>query len=143
MTAQIPVSSDFVASIPREHIPAVIAALVARLLVEPELASPAAPSSAPATQDEGPMLTPDEAATVLRRKGMTPAKINHELAMAKRTAEAIRPVLEVGYITGWRITSDILTRQKRHVDLEAGWLRLDPGESKNGEGRMFPLTPEL
>jgi len=67
MTAQIPVSSDFVASIPREHIPAVIAALVARLLVEPELASPAAPSSAPATQDEGPMLTPDEAATVLRR----------------------------------------------------------------------------
>jgi len=79
----------------------------------------------------------------LRRKGMTPAKINHELAMAKRTAEAIRPVLEVGYITGWRITSEILTRQKHHVDLEAGWLRLDPGESKNGEGRMFPLTPEL
>jgi hypothetical protein len=24
--------------------------------------------------------------------------------------------------------------------LKAGWLRLDPGESKNREGRMFPLT---
>ena len=37
----------------------------------------------------------------------------------------------------------MLTRQRHHVDLEAGWLRLDPGESKNGEGRMFPITPEL
>jgi len=58
---------------------------------------------------------------------MTPAKINYELAMAKCTSEAIRAVLEVAYITGWRITSEILTRQKHHVDLEAGWLRLDPG----------------
>ena len=22
-----------------------------------------------------------------------------------------------------------------------GWLPLEPGETKNGEGRMFPLTP--
>ena len=78
-----------------------------------------------------------------RRDGLTPAKINHELGMVKLAAADIRPVLEVAYVTGWRITSEILTRQKHHVDLEAGWLRLDPGESKNGEGRMFPLTPEL
>ncbi len=51
--------------------------------------------------------------------------------------------MEVAYITGWRIKSEILTRQKVHVDLEAGWLRLDPGETKNREGRMFPLTPKL
>jgi integrase len=25
----------------------------------------------------------------------------------------------------------------------AGWLRLDPGETKNDEGRQFPLIPEL
>jgi integrase len=37
----------------------------------------------------------------------------------------------------------LLTRQKHHVDLQAGWLRLEPGETKNREGRMFPLTPEL
>ena len=24
-----------------------------------------------------------------------------------------------------------------------GWLRLDPGESKNGEGREFPFTPDM
>lgn len=78
-----------------------------------------------------------------RHEGLSPAKINHELGMVKLAAADVRPVLEVAYITGWRITSEILSRQKHHVDLEAGWLRLDPGESKNGEGRMFPLTPEL
>ena len=37
----------------------------------------------------------------------------------------------------------MLTRQSRHVNFANGWLRLDPGESKNGEGREFPFTPEL
>lgn len=55
----------------------------------------------------------------------------------------LRPVKETTYITGWRVKSEILTRQWAHVDFKAGWLRLDPGETKNGEGRMFPLTPEL
>ncbi|PYM11804.1 MAG: hypothetical protein DMD81_25885, partial [Candidatus Rokuibacteriota bacterium] len=47
------------------------------------------------------------------------------------------------YITGWRVKSEILTRQKSHLDVKAGWLRLEPGETKNGEGRMFPLVPRL
>ena len=29
------------------------------------------------------------------------------------------------------------------VDLKAGWLRLEPGETKNGEGRLFPMSPDL
>jgi integrase len=29
------------------------------------------------------------------------------------------------------------------VDLVNGWLRLEPGETKSGEGRQFPLTDEL
>ena len=37
----------------------------------------------------------------------------------------------------------LLTRQKQHVDVEAGRLRLEPGETKSREGRNFPLTPEL
>ena len=28
-------------------------------------------------------------------------------------------------------------------DFANGWLRLEPGETKNGDGRMFPLTPWL
>jgi len=45
------------------------------------------------------------------------------------------------YITGWRVKSEILTRQWAHVDFHSGWLRLEPGETKNAEGRQFPLTP--
>jgi integrase len=55
----------------------------------------------------------------------------------------LRPVAAVAYITGWRAKSELLTRQWRHVDFNAGWLRLEPGESKNGEGRDFPFTAEL
>ena len=55
----------------------------------------------------------------------------------------LKPVIKTAYVTGWRIHSEILTRQKQHLDLKAGWLRLDPGETKNGEGRMFPLLPSL
>ena len=54
----------------------------------------------------------------------------------------IRPIIEMAYITGWR-KSELLSRQWRHVDMEAGWLRLEPGETKNGEGRMFPITDRL
>jgi integrase len=56
---------------------------------------------------------------------------------------AVRPALEVAYITGWRLRSELLTRQLRHVDFSAGWLRLDPHEAKNDEGREFPLINEL
>jgi integrase len=55
----------------------------------------------------------------------------------------LRPVFETAYITGWRVKSELLTRQRHHVDLAAGWLRLEPGETKNKKGRMFPLTPQL
>jgi integrase len=47
------------------------------------------------------------------------------------------------YLTGWRLTSELATRQWRHLDLKAGWMRLEPGETKGGEGRQFPLIPEL
>ncbi|MFQ5520326.1 MAG: hypothetical protein ACE5FK_02910 [Candidatus Methylomirabilia bacterium] len=55
----------------------------------------------------------------------------------------MRPAFEAAYITGWRIKAEILTRQKPHVDLSAGWLRREPGETKNEDGRMFPVTPAL
>ena len=60
-----------------------------------------------------------------------------------QSPEDFKPVIEVSFLTGWRVTSEFLTRQKHHLDLKAGWLRLDPGESKNRKSRMFPLTPRL
>jgi integrase len=64
-------------------------------------------------------------------------------AVVQHLPDYLKPVAEVAYITGWRTRSELLTRQWRHVDFDAGWLRLDPGESKNGKARNFPFTPEL
>jgi integrase len=55
----------------------------------------------------------------------------------------LKAVFQCAYITGWRVQSEVLTRRWEHVDFDAGWLVLEPGETKNGEGRRFPLTPEL
>ncbi len=55
----------------------------------------------------------------------------------------LQPVAVTAFVTGWRIHDEILTRQKHHLELKAGWLRLEPGETKNNEGRNFPLTPML
>jgi integrase len=64
-------------------------------------------------------------------------------AVADRLSDDLRPVVEAAYIMGWRVASEILTRQWKHVDFEVGLLRLEPGETKNGEGRQFPLTTGL
>jgi len=54
----------------------------------------------------------------------------------------LRPLADVAYLTGWR-KGELLSRCWRHVDFEAGWIRLEPGETKNGKGRQFPLIPPL
>ena len=65
------------------------------------------------------------------------------LAMRARLPEPIRPATTFAYITGWRIDSEILSLEWRQVDFGAGEVRLDPGTTKNGEGRTFPMTHEL
>ena len=88
------------------------------------------------TRPEFSMLREDN-----RRKGFF--EIDQYRAVLEHLPAELKPVIQTAYITGWRITSEILTRQKHHVNVDAGWLRLEPGESKNSEGRMFPLTPDL
>lgn len=56
---------------------------------------------------------------------------------------AIRPAVQFAYITGWRIPSEVLKLQWRHVDFEARVVRLDPHTTKNDEGRTFPFTDGL
>jgi integrase len=43
-----------------------------------------------------------------------------------------------GCFTGWR-KGEMLSRERKHVVLKNGWLRLEPGETKNGSGREFPI----
>jgi integrase len=47
---------------------------------------------------------------------------------------AIQPIVKFAYITGWRITSEVLPLEWRNVDLKAGEIRLDAGTTKNRDG---------
>lgn len=61
----------------------------------------------------------------------------------KHLPAPMRPVVTFAYVTGWRINSEVLPLQWRQVDLKVGEVRLDPGTTKNREGRVFYLTSEL
>jgi integrase len=65
-------------------------------------------------------------------------------AVRQHLPEHLQPLVTAGYLTGWR-RGELLSRQWRHVDLKAGWMRLEVGETKNGKGRAFPINalPEL
>jgi integrase len=52
-------------------------------------------------------------------------------------------VVTFSYTYGSRLRSEILTLERRHVDLRTGTVRLDRGSTKNSEGRVVYLTPEL
>ena len=64
-------------------------------------------------------------------------------AVLENAPEYLKPVIQTAYITGWRIKSEILTRQKQHLDLQSGCLRLEREETNTGEERRFPLTPGM
>jgi integrase len=65
------------------------------------------------------------------------------LAVLAHLDEPVRPAATFAYLTGWRIDSEVLPLEWRQVDFGAGEVRLDPGKTKNGEGRTFPMTREL
>jgi integrase len=64
-------------------------------------------------------------------------------SVIRHLAEAVRPVVTFAHITGWRIPSEVLSLQWRQVDLDAGTVRLDPGSTKSGEGRVIHVTADL
>jgi integrase len=75
------------------------------------------------------------------RKGfLEPEKFEEVVPLLPRHYHA---AVRCAYLTGWRIHSEIFTRQPKHLDLKNGWLRLEPGEAKNRDGRLYPLTDEL
>jgi len=63
-------------------------------------------------------------------------------AVVRNLPEAIRPVALFSHETGWRFR-EIITLEWRQVDLEQGCARLDPGTTKNREGRLAYLSPAL
>lgn len=51
----------------------------------------------------------------------------------------LRAVVRFCYLTGWR-RGEVLSLTWDQVDLEARCVRLEPGTTKNDEGRTFPFT---
>jgi integrase len=64
-------------------------------------------------------------------------------AVIAHLPNAVRPVVRFAYITGWRVQSEILPLEWRHVDQKAEEIRLEPGTTKNQAGRVFPFTDGL
>lgn len=64
-------------------------------------------------------------------------------AVIAKLPPALQPVIEFAYLTGWRLTAEVLPLEWRQVDFMAGEVRLDPGTTKNRDGRTFPLTDDL
>ena len=64
-------------------------------------------------------------------------------AVLPHLPDAVRGVVEFAYITGWRVPSEVLTLRWRQVDWAGAEVRLDPGTTKNREGRVFPFTTAL
>jgi integrase len=74
------------------------------------------------------------------RKGF----FEHEefLALRDELPEHLRPPLTFAYFTGCR-KGEILGLQWPQVDLRRHVVRLNPGETKSGEGRILPLGSDL
>ena len=60
-------------------------------------------------------------------------------AVLARLPADVQPIAEFAYLTGWR-KAEILGRRWSHVDFTAGTVRLDPGTTKNDDGRTFPFA---
>jgi integrase len=64
------------------------------------------------------------------------------LAVWKQLPTDLRPVATFAHITGWR-KEEVLALTWRQVDFEAEMVRLEPGTTKNCEGRTVFMTVEL
>jgi integrase len=64
------------------------------------------------------------------------------LNVRKRLHDDLQAAVTLYYTAGWRLAEG-LPLARRQLDLTAGTLRLDPGQTKNDDGRIIYLTAEL
>ena len=60
-------------------------------------------------------------------------------AVRSHLPEEFRGAVTFAYLTGWLTPSEVLTLRWKQVDFVAGIVRLEPGTTKNDEGRVFPF----
>lgn len=83
-----------------------------------------------------PLLTEDNV-----RKGFF--EEHQYQAIVKQLPPELGSVVLFAKITGWRVPSEVLTLQWNNIDFQNGIIKLDPGVTKNKEGRTFPFTKAL
>lgn len=66
-----------------------------------------------------------------------------ETLRAAITPQLYADAATLAYVTGWRVPSEVLPLAWTQVDMRAGLIRIDPGQTKAGEGRQFPITAAL
>ncbi len=59
--------------------------------------------------------------------------------MLEHLPEYLKPPMIFAYLTGWR-SSEVLSLTWRNIDFPAQEIRLEPGTTKNDEGRTFPFS---
>ena len=64
-------------------------------------------------------------------------------AVRRRLPVDLQAAITVAYSYGWRMQSEVLSLDRRHLDLQAGTLTLDACMTKNGKARVVYLTDEL
>lgn len=64
-------------------------------------------------------------------------------AVRRRLPEDLQVAASIAYAFGWRTQSEVMTLERRQVDLDSGTLRLDPGTTKNDDGRLVYMPPDL
>ncbi len=60
-------------------------------------------------------------------------------ALLAELPEPLQAPITFAYHTGWRVPSEVLVLRWAEVDFLSGVVRIEPGHSKSGEGRVFPF----
>jgi integrase len=81
---------------------------------------------------------------MLKENNVRKGFIEHKeyLALKEALPDYLKPVLSFGYFTGWR-KAEIINLKWSQVNLRDGIVRLEPGETKNSEGRTLYMEPAL
>jgi integrase len=65
------------------------------------------------------------------------------MAVRRHLPADLQVAVSIAHAYGWRMQSEVLTLERRQLDVKAGTLRLEPGTTKNDDGRIVYLTPDL
>jgi integrase len=85
-----------------------------------------------------PMLKEDN----VRKGFVEPADYDKLVSQCAKFGLWLRAIIELGYSYGFRI-AELLSMKVQQIDLLTGTIRLNPGETKNGKGRIAHVTPAV